>query len=257
VYFQKLLKSYKNYYTKEVFKVRVIEIVIRLILAVVIGGLVGYEREYKNKTAGFRTHILVCVGAAVTSMIQMISIQDSIRLVQQNPILKDILSTDIGRMGAQVITGVGFLGAGAIIRDKGSVKGLTTAASLWVVACIGLAVGLGYYSLSLLSAFSLFLVLAALKKFEQKLFEQTTEVKLRVECIEVKDVIKNISLYFNNSKIKINNIEIEAESKQGFGEYNSIVYTLHLPKYITVQEIKENLLNIVNIINVIKEEVGD
>jgi putative Mg2+ transporter-C (MgtC) family protein len=240
-----------------VFKVRVIEIVIRLILAVVIGGLVGYEREYKNKTAGFRTHILVCVGAAVTSMIQMISIQDSIRLVQQNPILKDILSTDIGRMGAQVITGVGFLGAGAIIRDKGAVKGLTTAASLWVVACIGLAVGLGYYSLSLLSAFSLFLVLAALKKFGQKLFEQTRDVKLRVECIEIKDVIKNISLYFNNSKIKINNIEIEAESRQGFGEYNSIIYTLHLPKYITVQEIKEKLLNIVDIINVIKEEVGD
>ena len=127
----------------------IIEIIIRLLLAVLIGGLVGYEREYKNKTAGFRTHILVCVGATVTSMIQMISIQDSIRLVQENPILKDILGTDIGRLGAQVITGVGFLGAGAIIRDKGAIKGLTTAASLWVVACIGLAVGLGYYSLSI------------------------------------------------------------------------------------------------------------
>jgi putative Mg2+ transporter-C (MgtC) family protein len=228
----------------------IIEIIIRLLLAVVIGGLVGYEREYKNKTAGFRTHILVCVGAAVTSMIQMISIQDSIRLVQENPILKDILGTDIGRLGAQVITGVGFLGAGAIIRDKGAIKGLTTAASLWVVACIGLAIGLGYYSLSILSACSLFLVLAALKKFEHKLFEQTSEVKLKLECIEVKDVVKSVSLYFNNSKIKITDIEIDAEVKQGFGECNVILYTLHLPKYITEQDIKEELLNIINVINV-------
>jgi putative Mg2+ transporter-C (MgtC) family protein len=127
------------------------DVAIRLILAVVVGGLIGYEREYKNRPAGFRTHILVCLGAAITSMIQLYSIQDTTNLILMHPELQNALKADIGRLGAQVITGVGFLGAGTIIHEKGSVKGLTTAASIWTVACIGLGVGLGYYTLTILS----------------------------------------------------------------------------------------------------------
>ena len=129
------------------------EVAIRLVLAVVVGGLIGYEREAKNRPAGFRTHILVCLGAAVTSMIQLYSIQDTTNLILQHPELQNVLKADIGRLGAQVITGVGFLGAGTIIHEKGSVKGLTTAASIWTVACIGLAVGFGYYTLTILATY--------------------------------------------------------------------------------------------------------
>ena len=138
----------------------VYEVAIRLALAVVVGGLIGYEREFKNRPAGFRTHILVCLGAAITSMIQLYSIQDATNMIIQYPELANAMKVDIGRLGAQVITGVGFLGAGTIIHEKGSIKGLTTAASIWTVACIGLAVGLGYYTLTILSTIFVFIAVS-------------------------------------------------------------------------------------------------
>ena len=103
----------------------VYQVLIRLALAVVVGGLIGYEREFKNRPAGFRTHILVCLGAAITSMIQLYSIQETTNMILVHPELATAMKVDIGRLGAQVITGVGFLGAGTIIHDKGSIKGLT------------------------------------------------------------------------------------------------------------------------------------
>jgi putative Mg2+ transporter-C (MgtC) family protein len=147
-------------------RLKIIDIIIRLALCILAGGLIGYEREFKNRPAGFRTHILVCIGACIISMIQKFSLEETVRIINENPQLANALKADIGRLGAQVITGVGFLGAGTIIHDKGLVKGLTTAASIWVVACIGLAIGLGYYAISILSVISVFIVLVALKKFE-------------------------------------------------------------------------------------------
>lgn len=152
---------------------RVWEVIIRLTLAIVIGGFIGYEREFKNRPAGFRTHILVCVGAAVISMIQLYNLEYTISLINNNPELGSSLKADIGRLGAQVISGIGFLGAGTIIRDSGSVKGLTTAASLWVVACIGLAIGLGYYTLSVLSSIVVVISLVGLKKVEAKFLDKS------------------------------------------------------------------------------------
>ncbi len=119
-------------------------ILIRIIMAIVIGGFIGYEREMRNRPAGFVTHTLVCVGACVVSLIQIQMVQDTILIINENPSMASALKADVGRIVAQVVTGVGFLGAGTIIFDKGSVKGLTTATTLWVVACIGLAIGLGY-----------------------------------------------------------------------------------------------------------------
>lgn len=145
------------------------EIVIRLILAVIVGGLIGYEREFKNRPAGFRTHILVCVGSAVISMIQVLAIEDTKSIILANPEMINVIKADMGRLGAQVISGVGFLGAGTIIHEKGSVKGLTTAATIWTVACIGLAVGMGYYFLSVVSVLGVYgvLVVMKMKKFTE------------------------------------------------------------------------------------------
>ena len=144
------------------------QVIIRLVLCVLIGGMIGYEREVKNMPAGFRTHILVCIGAAVVSMIQLHMIQESIEIIRNNPETANMLKADFGRMGAQVITGVGFLGAGTILHHKGSVKGLTTAATIWVTACIGLAIGMGYYTLSILSGLMVYCVVVTLKKFQNK-----------------------------------------------------------------------------------------
>jgi putative Mg2+ transporter-C (MgtC) family protein len=128
----------------------------RLVLAVILGGVIGYEREHTQRPAGFRTHIVVCVAAALVMGISDYIFQH----------YHDYVNMDPGRLGAQVISGIGFLGAGTILRDGFGVKGLTTAASLWAVSCIGLAVGIGFWSGAILATVIIYITLLALKKFE-------------------------------------------------------------------------------------------
>ena len=92
------------------------EVIIRLVIAVVVGGIIGYERQHQNRPAGFRTHILVCLGATIVSMVQQNSFQEAISIVTNDPIMANVIKADMGRLGAQVITGVGFLGGLAIER---------------------------------------------------------------------------------------------------------------------------------------------
>ena len=110
------------------------ELLLRLGLAALFGGAIGIEREFRHKSAGFRTNILICLGAAV---ITIVSISVAAHAI--------IPPADPGRIAAQIVTGIGFLGAGAIIQARGSVVGLTTAASIWITAGIGIAVGSGHY----------------------------------------------------------------------------------------------------------------
>ena len=145
------------------------QVLSRTFLAVIMGGVIGYERENQNRPAGFITHILVCIGAAIISMIQVYLVQDSINMIAQYPELVDVLKVDSGRIISQVVSGIGFLGAGTIIHNKGAVKGLTTAATLWVIACIGIAIGMGYYFLSITSTISVYCVLVILKKVKFKI----------------------------------------------------------------------------------------
>jgi len=126
-----------------------VQMVIRLLYAAVLGGIVGIEREVHEKAAGFRTHILVCIGSCVIMLTSM-HIFD---------IYNGIADVDPGRIAAQVVSGIGFLGAGTIIRSRVSVVGLTTAASLWSIAGVGLAVGSGLF---IVSAFATVLILASL-----------------------------------------------------------------------------------------------
>lgn len=136
------------------------EICLRLLCAMVVGMVIGTEREYTNRPAGMRTHILVALGAcAVMITGQLIFAQ--YKAVGGNP--------DPARLGAQVITGVGFLGAGTILRDGANVKGLTTAASLWAVACLGIAAGGGYYAVALAGMVFIFITLTILEVFQNKL----------------------------------------------------------------------------------------
>ena len=142
------------------------EIFLRITLAIIVGGLIGYERELRNRPAGFVTHTLVCVGATIVGLIQIQMVENTALLIGSNPILKDALKADIGRVVAQVVTGVGFLGAGTIMVDKGSVKGLTTASTLWLVACLGIAIGLGYYNIAIVSIIMIFFIMVVLKRIE-------------------------------------------------------------------------------------------
>jgi len=136
------------------------EICLRLLCAMIVGMVIGTEREYTNRPAGMRTHILVALGAcAVMITGQLIFLQ--YKALGGNP--------DPSRLSAQVITGVGFLGAGTILREGSHVKGLTTAASLWAVACLGIAAGGGYYSVALAGMVFIFITLTILEVVQTRL----------------------------------------------------------------------------------------
>lgn len=230
----------------------VYEVIIRLLLATIVGGLIGYEREYKNRPAGFRTHILVCVGASVISMIQLYNIDQTVTIILEHPELASALKADIGRIGAQVISGIGFLGAGTIIHQKGSVKGLTTAASLWVVACIGLAVGLGYYTLSILSTVAVVIVLVSLKKFESRFMDKSSLIKIEIVYLDKKEMIQKIDNYFQGKNIKIKNIEfiIEEEIEECKANYGRSLYSIVVPRYVGKEEIIKDLALMEEVIKV-------
>lgn len=136
------------------------QIIFRLILCVFLSGLIGLERQMHKRTAGLRTHILVSLGSCLI-MLTSLYVFD---------IYKEIVPLDPTRIAAGVITGIGFLGAGAIIRDREGVKGLTTAASLWVVAGIGLAVGCGFRNAAIYSTLLVLIVLFFLRFVEGMIF---------------------------------------------------------------------------------------
>ncbi|MFO7635797.1 MAG: MgtC/SapB family protein [Clostridia bacterium] len=146
------------------------EVVIRIVCAMIFGGLIGYEREYRKMPAGFRTHILVCVGAA------LVMVTSEFMLTR----FSGIVNLDPARLGAQVISGIGFLGAGTILRDRFRVTGLTTAASLWAVACIGLAVGIGYYFMATIATLLIFGTLTFLRSFENSILCKITKSRTAI-----------------------------------------------------------------------------
>ncbi|MDD5292299.1 MAG: MgtC/SapB family protein [Candidatus Omnitrophica bacterium] len=134
-------------------------ITVRLILSAVLGGVIGMERELHRHEAGLRTHILVCMGSSLI-MLTSLYVFD---------IYKGINVVDPSRIAAGAITGIGFIGAGAIIRSGMSVKGLTTAATLWITAAVGLAVGCGFYLAGIFASLTSVIVLLFLRNIEKKL----------------------------------------------------------------------------------------
>lgn len=150
------------------------EIVLRVCSALLAGGIIGWERERRGKSAGFVTNMLVCVGAATISVIQVLIIRDSLELIAADPNNALVFKSDLSRMTAQIISGVGFLGAGAIIHEKGSIKGITTAAVIWVVAAIGIAFGMGLYFLGTIVTLIVFFVIFTLKRAELHFLNRKT-----------------------------------------------------------------------------------
>ena len=146
----------------------------RLVLAAVLGGIVGFEREASGKPAGFRTNLLICLGAA---LITEVSIE-----VARDASLPGGWRSDPGRIAAQIVSGIGFLGAGTIMQTRGSVIGLTTAATMWVVAGIGIAVGAGAYAIALAGAVITLLALRTLSQLDDRLLSHRwTDRMLHVE----------------------------------------------------------------------------
>ncbi|MBP3609284.1 MAG: MgtC/SapB family protein [Lachnospiraceae bacterium] len=168
---------------------------VRLALAMVCGGILGIERGKKNRPAGFRTYMLVCVGATLV-------------MLTNQYICKVYGTGDPARLGAQVISGIGFLGAGTIIvTGKNRVKGLTTAAGLWADACMGLAIGIGFYSGAVIGCTMILLVMSVLHRIDDRVSANTKVLDLYMEFHKMSDLGVFMS-WIKEHGMKISEIEM-------------------------------------------------
>lgn len=165
-----------------------VSVVIRMVLAVLCGGIIGVEREHKRRPAGFRTHTLVCLGA-------------SLAVLTSQSLLTNGWNTDPARLGAQVVAGIGFIGAGTIIVTRlRQVKGLTTAAGLWVSAIIGLSIGAGFYEAGLIATLLVIVAELLLSKLEWYISSKSKNINIYIEyaedasLAEIAETIKNIGV---------------------------------------------------------------
>lgn len=155
------------------------DVLLRMLCAMAVGTVIGTEREYSNRPAGMRTHILVALGACAVMLTgQMIFTQYSAYGASPDP----------ARLAAQVITGVGFLGAGTIMREGPTVRGLTTAASLWAVACLGVAAGGGYFAIALVGMVFIFITLTFFEMLQNRLMGQDSS--LTCYCLETDNILQ-------------------------------------------------------------------
>ena len=204
-------------------QLNLLSIIVRVVLAILIGGVLGIERERKNRPAGFRTYILVCLGAALVMMTNQYV----------------YLTYEIGdpvRMGAQVISGIGFLGAGTIITTgHNRVKGLTTAAGLWASACVGLAIGIGFYEGAIIGTIMIFIAMVALHSLDSHLI---TSARMMIIYIEFTNItgLKTLTAFLKEKDIKLSDIESQSPQKSESGA--AAILTLKLPN----QKIQSMLL---------------
>ncbi|MBE1445497.1 MgtC/SapB family protein [Paenibacillus sp. OAS669] len=179
------------------------DLTLRILTAAAMGGLIGFEREWSNHAAGLRTHILVCVGAAAIMLLSIYGFGEF--AVEPN------VRMDPARLAAQVISGIGFLGAGAIIRTGSTISGLTTAASIWVVAAIGLCVGAGFYYCAALATVLVFLSLFALNKWERHLMRNRRHQEVVIKVYDRPGVMGKISTVFGEQGIQIVTVKMKSE----------------------------------------------
>ncbi|MBP3539160.1 MAG: MgtC/SapB family protein [Oscillospiraceae bacterium] len=208
----------------------------RMFLAVICGGLIGIEREYKRRPAGFRTHILICLGAAITT------------LTSQFMYLKLGLFTDVARLGAQVVAGIGFIGAGTIIvTNRQRVKGLTTAAGLWTSAIIGLVCGAGYAEGAIFATLMVIFAEIILIKIEYRFARKIDDVNLYIEYLKA-DSIESILRVIRENKVKTSGLEItRTPGDDGVNHYNAII-TVQTSKKVLDRSLLKNLTELENIL---------
>lgn len=201
-----------------------VEIIIKLILASILGGLIGLDRESTNRPAGFRTHILVAIGSA---LIMMVSVDNA------------KYGADPSRIAAQVISGIGFLGAGTILRTGTNIEGLTTAASLWVCAGIGLAVGNGYYLGAVATTLIVLFFLKNSRAFE-RMFLKGNFKNIQVIALTRAGLIGDIGTLFGRHHIVIKDISIVSLEDEGIFK-EEIHFTLKLPSNVDLDRVMGQL----------------
>lgn len=209
-----------------------LEVLTRLLLAALVGGMIGFERELKGRDAGIRTHMLVSLGAAIITMTQMEASSWLLDFSKDNPEMTNILTSDITRLTAQIVNGIGFLGAGTIIVSKRSVTGLTTAASIWAVASLGIAVGMGYYFMAISGAFIMLIVLRLLKTLFK--IDRTRQLEIKYKYRE--ETLKYLETSFKENNITVVSTDHSITYMEDGTTYCEDLYTLHLPNNFNTME---------------------
>jgi putative Mg2+ transporter-C (MgtC) family protein len=217
-----------------------IEIIVRLLLSAIIGGFIGVEREVNNRPAGLRTHILVTLGS---TLIMLISIDGFLRFGEGVP------KGDPARLAAQVVSGIGFLGAGTIMRTGNNISGLTTAASLWVCAGIGLAIGSGYYLGAIVTTFIVLVTLMSVGIFEKRILRKKYKT-IEVIATNMPGIIGQIGVLFGKHYVSIKDIMILNNS--GYDEENGIMeirFIVKTPNNFNINNLYKEIYQIHGVIS--------
>lgn len=200
--------------------------VFKLVVSMLLGSAVGFERKLKGQTAGIRTFALISMGATLAMLISIYVPQEYMGLKNGDP----------GRIAAQVITGIGFLGAGAIIQMKGSVKGLTTAAGIWMIATIGMTVGLGMYWLAVSATLLILVILHIFERIEHRV---AVGAESRIIRLVIEDLVVDVEAYkqlLERNKIKLTNMLVDYDYKENTTRLNLIVLFRESTDYISIFE---------------------
>lgn len=195
------------------YELNYISIIARVILSLIVGGIIGLERSRKNRPAGFRTYMIVCLSSTLVMMTNQF-------------IFNEYGGTDPARLGAQVISGIGFLGAGTIIvTSRSQIKGLTTAAGLWAAGCLGLAIGIGFYAGAIIVGLVVFLIMTIFKKIDNYLTSKNKNITIYVSFDNIEHFDDFIE-FCNKLNIKI--IDIEINKNNNDNDKTGIISIIHL-----------------------------
>ena len=179
------------------------ELLLRLVLSCILGGIIGYERQSRRKSAGLRTNVLVCLGSCLIMVM-------SVEMYQE---VEGKTNADPARLAAQVVSGIGFLGAGAIMKEGLSVTGLTTAACLWVVAGVGLAVGAGFYTGALMSTALVFVTLGRLSRIDDWV-DHEKNLSLNIHTVDRPGQLMRISRCLEDLQLRVRGVKVKANEDE-------------------------------------------
>ena len=199
-----------------------------MFVSLIIGGLTGLEREKSNQFAGFRTHILVAVGSCITS----------ITAVQLFISYSSYSNMDPARLPAQVLSGIGFIGAGAILKNSSGITGLTTAAGIWATACIGIAIGYGQYLLGIVAWVLEMITLLSLKRIDKLFFKKSScNLYLTISSL---DAITTTFAILKECKISIKNFDVNSKG----GQIWTAKYSISYDRRILIKEIERRIRDV-------------
>ena len=204
-----------------------------MFISLIIGGLTGLEREKSNQFAGFRTHILVAVGSCITS----------ITAVQLFISYSSYSNMDPARLPAQVLSGIGFIGAGAILKNSSGITGLTTAAGIWATACIGIAIGYGQYLLGIVAWVLEMITLLSLKRIDKLFFKKSScNLYLTISSL---DAITTTFAILKECKISIKNFDVNSKG----GQIWTAKYSISYDRRILIKEIERRIRDVDGVVD--------